>query len=74
MANTKNTTAILLVYYKDGVVKTLDTGSDKTEHDKMIADGWIHTATLNAGVFVEQLYNEVPDEELRNTIKSLTRK
>ena len=43
----------------------------KPDHEKMINDGWKHTATVNASVFIDQLFNDVPDDELRKSIQSL---
>jgi hypothetical protein len=65
---------IVFVYLKDGKIKTLDIGHGKSEHEKMINDGWGHTATVNACDFIEQLFNDVPETELKNSIQSLALK
>jgi hypothetical protein len=63
--------SIVFVYLKDGKIKTLDIGHGKPDHEKMIIDGWKHTETVNASVFIEQLFNDVPDSELRKSVQSL---
>jgi uncharacterized lipoprotein YajG len=63
--------SIVFVYLKDGKIKTLDISHTKNDHDKMINEGWKHTSTVNASVFIEELFNNVPDGELRKSIKSL---
>ncbi len=58
---------ILYIFYKDGKIKALSNGDP--EIDKM--EGWKHTATLNANIFVEHLFNDVPDKELKAAVNSL---
>jgi len=62
---------VIFVYFKDGKIKILDIEHGKPDHEKMINDGWKHTSTVNASVFIEQLFNDVPDFELRKSIQSL---
>lgn len=63
--------SIVFVYFKDGKIKTLDVKQGKLDHEKMINSGWKHTASVNACVFIEQLFNDVPDTELRKAVQSL---
>lgn len=63
--------SIVYVYFKDGKIKTLDIGHGKSDHEKMLNEGWKHTATVNASVFIEELFNNVPDSELRKSVQSL---
>lgn len=63
--------SIVFVYFKDGKIKTLDIGHGKPDHEKMLNDEWEHTATVNASVFIEHLFNDVPDTELRKSVQSL---
>lgn len=64
--------SIVFVYFKNGRIRALDSDTNKSEHEEMLSAGWRHTATVNAAVFIEQLFNEIPDEELKKTIKSLS--
>jgi hypothetical protein len=63
--------AIVFVYSKDNEVKVLSIEESKINHDKLINEGWKHTSTLNACKFLEELYNNIPDNEILKTIKSL---
>jgi hypothetical protein len=62
---------IVFVYLKDGKITVKDLHSN--QHEKLIRDGWKHTATLDAASWIENLYNSVPDNELRETINSLSK-
>lgn len=64
--------SILFIYAKDGKIKVLSSEHEK-EHEKIRNDGWKHSATLNAGYFLEQLFNYIPDNQLRKTIQSLAK-
>jgi hypothetical protein len=63
--------AIVFVYSKYNEVKVLSIEESKINHDKLINEGWKHTSTLNACKFLEELYNNIPDNEILKTIKSL---
>jgi uncharacterized protein YxeA len=58
-------------WVKDNEVKVLDTKESKQNHNLLINDGWKHTSTLNACKFLEELYTNIPDNEILKTIKSL---
>lgn len=64
---------IVFVYFKDGKIKALDVEQGKINHQKMINEGWKHTSTLNPCIFIEQLFNEIPESELRKSIQSLAK-
>jgi hypothetical protein len=64
-------TSIIFVYKKDDKIKVLDLNRSPFEHEKMKNEGYKHTATLDVCMFIENLYNEVPDEEIIKSIKSI---
>lgn len=53
--------SIVYVYAKEGKIETLDLGASEKAHKKLLKDGWVHTCTINACVFLERLYNESQD-------------
>lgn len=60
----------VFVYHKAGELKVLDTDDARKQHDKMMDNGWVHTATLNPCVFIENLFT-LSDSEIVNNVKSL---
>ncbi len=67
-------TCFLFIYEKDGKIKALDTKAAELYHKELLSDTWKHTATINAMYFVEHLFNEVPDSELRKAINTLAQR
>ena len=59
---------ILFIYSKDGKVK-VHAGIIGSMHYDLIKEGYKHTATINAAIFVEYLCNKC--EDLGGEIKSL---
>lgn len=60
--------AILFIYFKEGKIKALDMAHGKNEHIQMSDDGWKHTSTINASFFVENLFNEIDNPDLRKVV------
>jgi hypothetical protein len=63
---------IVFIYSKDNNVKVLSIEESKKLHNELISEGWKHTSTLNACVFISELCNNIPDSELRNCINSIS--
>lgn len=63
--------AIIFIYTKDNKIKALDVDEATKEHNDLLYNGWIHTQTLNACVFIEHLHNDCDNESLLNKIDSL---
>ena len=63
--------AVVFVYSKDNELKVLDIKESKYKHNSLINDGWKHTSTLDTCKFLEELYNNIPENEILQTIKSL---
>jgi hypothetical protein len=61
----------VFVYSNDNKIKSLSLEDSRNQDAQLKKDGWKHTATLNACVFISELFNNVPDSELRNSIKSI---
>ena len=59
---------ILFIYSKDGKVKAHSEIIGSMHHD-LTKDGYKHTATINAAIFVEYLCNEC--EDLAREVKFL---
>ena len=49
---------IVFVYYKEDKLKVLNIEQSKLQHESLINDNWQHTATIDACVWIENLYNE----------------
>ena len=45
------------VYAKDGKIRVLHIEQANRERDGLVADGWKHTATFDAAMFIENLWN-----------------
>lgn len=71
MNNQKN---IVFVYHKDGKIKVLDLHTSYLEDKNMLSDGWQHTSTLNACMFIEYLFNQCEDVDIISEIRDLKSK
>lgn len=63
---------IVFVYYKDGKIKVLNQEEINNQHKKMIAENWIHTATLDACKWIEYLFNETEYVDVVAEIRELS--
>ena len=64
---------IIFVYAKDGKIKVLGIDSVLRLEEELLKDGWVHTQTLNACVFLQYLHNFCDAEDLVDEMKSLTK-
>ena len=62
---------IVFIYGRDGKIKVLTHNEANESHKELIADGYIHSSTIDIRMFLEQLYNEMPKDEVLNSIESL---
>ncbi|MCO5250753.1 MAG: hypothetical protein M9949_04940 [Candidatus Kapabacteria bacterium] len=65
----------VFVYAKDGIIEVRSIAESKRLHDQLISDGWVHTKTLDACVYLEYLHNECEceDVDLIDAMMSLTK-
>jgi len=54
---------IVFVYKRKKQFKVLDLDIAKMRHTELIADNWIHIATLNSATFLQTLLNSTPKEK-----------
>ena len=64
----------VFVYAKGNEIKVLNIEQEKAIGKKLIKDGWVHTQTLDACIFIQYLHNECIEADLIDNIKSLTKK
>jgi hypothetical protein len=59
----KNTNKMIRVYSKDGYIKavTVNTNNSVDNHESLLVEGWLHTATIDGGKWIEALMNGTPD-------------
>lgn len=62
---------VVFIYAKDNKIKALNTKDAENQHELLIHNGWKHTATLDPCIFIGELFNNVPDGELRRSINSI---
>lgn len=69
----KESIVVVFIYEKNKKIKVLDIEDSKKNHKILINDGWMLTTTLDTCRFLEQLYNNIPEDEILYTIKSLAK-
>ena len=57
----------IFIYAKDGKVKVLSIEDAKAQAESLLSDGWKHTATLDACIWIEYLCNSCYDVEIEVT-------
>ena len=62
----------VFIYAKDKVIKALNIEESKRLNDSLISEGWKHTQTLDACVWIQYLHNDCEDVYLFNEVKSLS--
>jgi len=61
--------AAVFVYAKDGKIMVIDTVNSIALHPHLIEGGWKHTQTIDACLFIQNLYNQKDKIDL---VKELT--
>jgi hypothetical protein len=64
----------VFVYAKDGKIKALNIEEAKRLQGELVKDGWVHTKTLDACVYIQYLHNNYEDVDLIDEMKSLTKR
>ncbi len=64
----------VFVYAKGGKIKALNIEEAKKLQDELKKDGWVHTQTLDACVYIQYLHNDCEDVDLIDEITSLIKK
>lgn len=65
--------SVVFVYAKNKEIKVLDLDKSKELGEELVADGWVHTHTLEAAVFLNYLY-KLSDEDVLDEIRGLSGK
>jgi hypothetical protein len=58
-------TTTVFAYYKNGDYKCLELTDSLKNHDRLIENGWKHTATINAAIWLERYLNAGESEKLK---------
>ncbi len=64
----------VFVYAKNGKIKVLNIDSSIKNNNELINDGWVHTKTLDACVYLQYLHNNCEEVDLIYEITSLIKK
>lgn len=62
----------VFVYTKEKLIKVLGISDSKNMQSKLIEEGWVHTSTLDACVYLQYLHNECEDVDLYDELNSLS--
>ena len=63
----------VFIYAKDKEIKVLNIEESKRLNDSLISEGWKHTQTLDACVWIQHLHNNCEDVDLLDEVKSLSK-
>jgi len=63
----------IFVYAKELEIKVLDIEETKKLHLTLLNEGWVHTNTLDACLYIQHLHNECKNVDLIKEIRSLTK-
>ena len=61
----------VFIYYKQNKIKALGIADAQNNNALLIHDGWKHTATLDACIFIEKLFNDSEDVDIVATVREL---
>jgi len=61
----------VFVYAKDGKIKVLNTEVASEPNDRLLKQGWEHTATIDACRWLENIYNDLDEEDVITKIRQL---
>ena len=63
---------VLFVYVKEGQTIVLNTKQARYEEKRLLSKGYIHTSTISAQVWIENLI-ELTDDEIIREVKELSK-
>ena len=63
----------VFVYAKGEKIKVLSIEESKRLNDYLIKNGWKHTQTLNACIWIQFLHNDCENVDLFDEVKSLSK-
>jgi hypothetical protein len=63
----------VFIYAKGKEIKALNIEESKSLNDSLINEGWKHTQTLDACVWIQYLHNDCEDVDLFDEVKSLSK-
>ena len=64
--------AIVYVFAKDNEIMVLDTTNARALHAHLIEGGWKHTQTIDACLYIKNLYNKRCEIDLVQELNDLT--
>ena len=62
----------IFIYARKGKIKALNFESAKILEDKLLKDGWVHTATLDPCIYFEFLHNDCKKKDLIKEVERLS--
>lgn len=63
----------IFIYAKGKEIKVLNIEEHKRLNDSLIREGWKHTQTLDACVWIQYIHNNCEDVDLFDEVKSLSK-
>ena len=63
----------VFIYAKGKEIKVLNIKDFKRLNDSLISEGWKHTKTLDACVWIQYVHNNCEDVDLFDEVKSLSK-
>lgn len=63
----------IFIYAKENKIKVINL-TESNLHNGLIAEGWVHTQTLDACGYIQFLHNDCKEVDLIDEIKSLSKK
>jgi len=64
----------VFIYAKGIEIKALNIEESKRLNLKLLNEGWVHTQTLDACVYIQYLHNNCEDVDLIDEIRSLIKR
>ena len=67
------TDGIIFIYEKNKSIKVLTYLQSLKFHKELLREGWVHTSTINACLFIEYLHNDCSSEDLKQEVSNLSK-
>ena len=64
----------VFIYAKGIEIKALNIEKSQILNLKLLNEGWVHTQTLNACVYIQYLHNDCEEDSLIEEIRSLVKR
>lgn len=63
---------IVFVYAKDGIIKALPLIKASSDHSVLVDNGWTHTHTIDACIWMESIHNNKNNKHILNQVNGLS--